>query len=391
MKFSFQQVAIVLFFSLVGFYSCKKLDDEPVRTDITAISRLYVSFANYQDGGESTIKNLMIIDPADTVDLSSSFQYLSPAKGGGPILFNPLARAMFQASANDNILQDTFIRVIPFQNELYGTPGISGNLGYTGFRGVKGLAYYNYSQATGTGTPSSNTAFMLAATNNGNNSSLYAVSSPSGKAGSKGGAKIIDKQINLGGILPSSMTLLEGNGGNEKHLLIAFNSDGTGNGSGFALYTTLKQELIDRPRDTIVNATQFAPALKVYVRGKSNFGSLCYAPNRKLLAITAYSGSGQNAVGEVLFFRDPDNIFKAGAQASNTISADYVVGGTETGLVQPQSVAIDDRIKAGKYFYVSDQYTKKISRFEISAEGNVKPNLAPTYNLTPNYIYLDAR
>ncbi|ULT27438.1 hypothetical protein KUH03_12205 [Sphingobacterium sp. E70] len=146
------------------------------------------------------------------------------------------------------------------------------------------------------------TNFLLAAT--GGNM-LYAISRPEGKGGSTGGSKIIDKQISLGTIIPTSLTLLEGNTAdkNEKLLLVGFENDGTNKGNGFAVYTILKQELIDRPRDTIVAASRFVPTLKVYVQGKTDLGAVSYAPNRKLLAVA--TGEGK----EVLFFRNPKELF----------------------------------------------------------------------------------
>lgn len=129
MKFSFQSFVILFFASIIGFTACKKLDDEPQRTEATLISRLYVSFLDY-DQNNSALKNMMIIDPADTTNLDNIYQYLSPAKGGGPILFDAAARAIFQASVT---AQDTFLQVIPFANEIYGIPGNAGAIGYTGF------------------------------------------------------------------------------------------------------------------------------------------------------------------------------------------------------------------------------------------------------------------
>ncbi|QQT52532.1 hypothetical protein I6I98_20025 [Sphingobacterium multivorum] len=383
MKFSFQSCIILFFVSVIGFTSCKKLDDEPVRTGATLISRLYVSFSDY-DQNNSALKNMMIIDPADTTNLDNIYQYLSPAKGGGPILFDAAARAIFQASVT---AQDTFLQVIPFANEIYGIPGNAGAIGYTGFTNVRGLAYYTYAQQNGT-SGSVTTPFLLAVTNRGaGNSMLYAISTPSGKVGSKGGAPIIDKQINLGTIVPSSLTLLNSitSDSNEKLVLVGFNNEGTENKSGFAVYSQLKQELIDRARDTIVASTRFTPMMKVYINGKTGLGSVSYAPKKNLLAVT--SGS------EVLFFKDPNTLFSG--STDKTVAPDYVIGGANTGLVKPWGVAIDDRTDQGKFFYVSDLTNRTISRFPLVglSEGNVKPDIAAkTYgSLTPNYIFLDAR
>ncbi|QMV69136.1 hypothetical protein HS960_16395 [Sphingobacterium paramultivorum] len=384
MKFSFQSFVILFFASIIGFTACKKLDDEPQRTEATLISRLYVSFLDY-DQNNSALKNMMIIDPADTTNLDNIYQYLSPAKGGGPILFDAAARAIFQASVT---AQDTFLQVIPFANEIYGIPGNAGAIGYTGFTNVRGLGYYTYAQQNGA-SGSVTTPFLLAVTNRGaGNSMLYAISTPSGKVGSKGGAPIIDKQINLGTIVPSSLTLLNSitSDSNEKLLLIGFNNEGTENKSGFAVYSQLKQELIDRARDTIVASTRFTPMMKVYINGKTGLGSVSYAPKKNLLAVT--SGS------EVLFFKDPKTLF-SGATDKTNVEPDYVVGGANTGLVKPWGIAIDDRTEQGKFFYVSDLTNRTISRFPLVSlgEGNVKPDIAAkTYgSMTPNYIFLDAR
>lgn len=384
MKFSFQSCIILFFVSVIGFTSCKKLDDEPSNIGrVTQISRLYISFLDY-DPNNSSLKNMMIVDPADTNNLDNIYQYLSPAKGGGPILFDASAQAIFQASIT---AQDTFIQRIPFANDIYGIPGNAGAIGYRGFTNVKGLAYYTYAQQNGT-SGSATIPFLLAVTNRGVGSSMfYAISTPSGKVGSKGGAPIIDKQINLGTIVPSSLTLVNNSTGdnNQKIVVIGFNNEGAENKSGFAVYTNLKQQLIDQPRDTIVGVDGFSPVLKVYIKGKTKLGPVSYAPNKGLLAVTAGK--------EVLFFKDPTTLF-SGTTEKN-IDPDYVVSGANTGLEEPWGIAIDDRLNEGKFFYVSDLKNRTISRFPLTglSDGNLKPDIAAkTYgSLNPNYIFLDGR
>ncbi|MCS4228293.1 hypothetical protein [Sphingobacterium sp. BIGb0165] len=375
MKFSFQTCVIVLFASLIGVASCKKLDDEPEKGLPTLISRLYISFSDYRTN--NSIKNLMIVDPADTNTLDNTVQYLSPTRGGGPVLFDPNATSIFQASSGA-VTQDTFIQRIPL-DDIYGNPGNASQLGFTGFRNVRGLAYYTYAQQNGTGG-SAVTNFLLAAT--GGNM-LYAISRPEGKGGA-GGSKIIDKQISLGDIEPASLTLLQGNPAdkNEKWVLIGFNDEAK-NRIGFAVYKGLKQELIDRARDTIINKDRFEPALTVYVEGKKDLRAVSYAPNKKLFAVTA----GQ----EVLFFRNPDALFSE--SGNKPIVPDYVVAGSKTGFDIPQGIAIDDRVKSGKFFYVSDYGSKKVLRFNLTDQGgDIEPELTKEYGtLTPNYIFLDAR
>lgn len=377
MKFSFQTCVIVLFASLIGVASCKKLDDEPDVGQVSLVSRLYISFRDYQPNS-SSIKNLFIVDPADTNNLDNIYQYLSPAKGGGAVIFDPDAKAVFQASEG-SIAQDTFIQRIAL-DDVYGIPGNASAIGYTGFRNVRGLAYYTYAQQVGN-TGSSVTNFLLAAT--GGNM-LYAISRPEGK-GSTGGSKIIDKQISLGDIEPVSLNLLQGNTAdkNEKWVLIGFN-DQAKNRIGFAVYKGLKQELIDRARDTIINKDRFQPALTVYVEGKTDLQAVSYAPNKKLFAVATGKG------GEVLFFRNPTELFDG--TGDKTIQPDYVIGGTNTGLEEPAGVAIDDRIENGKFLYISDRKNRKISRFKLEDQGNTAPELTKTYGtMTPNYIFLDAR
>ncbi|MDF2518089.1 MAG: hypothetical protein K0R59_3385 [Sphingobacterium sp.] len=375
MKFSFQTCVIVLFASLIGVASCKKLDDEPEKGLPTLISRLYISFWDYRTN--NSIQNLMIVDPADTNTLDNTFQYLSPARGGGPVIFDPNATSVFQASEG-GVAQDTFIQRVPL-DDIYGKPGDASQLGFRGFRNVRGLAYYTYAQQTGTGG-SAVTNFLLAATSG---KMLYAISRPEGKGGA-GGSKIIDKQISLGDIEPVSLNLLQGNSAdkNEKWVLIGFN-DETKNRIGFAVYKGLKEELIDRPGDTIINKDRFEPALTVYVEGKTDLRAVSYAPNKKLFAITA----GR----EVLFFKNPDALFSG--SGNKPIAPDYVVAGTKTGFDRPQGIAIDDRVENGKFFYVSDYNTKKILRFNLTDQGgDIVPELTKEYGtLTPNYIFLDAR
>lgn len=381
MKFSFQACIIIVFISMIGFVSCKKLDDEPTNEGrITQISRLYISFLDY-DPNNSSLKNMMIVDPADTNNLDNIYQYLSPAKGGGPILFDANAKAVFQASITP---QDTFLQVIPFANDIYGIPGNSGAIGYRGFTNVMGLAYYTFSQQN-SATSATTIPFLLAVTNRGAGSSmLYAISTPSGKVGSKGGAPIIDKQINLGTVVPSSLTLLNGSDNNDKLVVIGFNSDGSGKGSGFAVYANLQQQLINQARDTIIESDKFKPMMKVYIKGRTQLGPVSYAPNKGLFAVT----SGK----DVLFFKNPAALF-SGTTDKTDVEPDYVVGGANTGLEKPWGVAIDDRANEGKFFYVSDLTNHTISRFPLLEEGNIQPNItAKTYgSLNPNYIFLDGR
>ncbi len=375
MKFSFQTCVIVLFACLVGVASCKKLDDEPETGAPTLISRLYISFSDYRSN--NSIKNLFIVDPADTNTMNNTFQYLSPSKGGGPVLFDPNATSIFQASAG-GIAQDTFIQRIAL-DDVYGKPGDASQIGYTGFTAVRGLGYYTYAQQNGN-SGSTVTNFLLAVTGQ---SMLYAISRPEGKGGSTGGSKIIDKQISLGNIVPSSLTLVQGNPDdrNEKLLVIGFNNE-TENKSGFTVYKRLKQELIDRAGDTIVSSDKFKPELTVYVQGKTDLRAVSYAPNRQLFAVTAGK--------EVLFFKNPDALFSGSGE--KTVSPDYIVGGTNTGFVLPQGIAIDDRLENGKFFYVSDVTTKMVSRFNLTDQGNATPELTKVYGtLIPNYIFLDAR
>ncbi|WP_312791037.1 hypothetical protein [Sphingobacterium sp.] len=382
MKFSFQSCIIIFFVSLIGFTACKKLDDEPSRTGTTLISRLYVSFLDY-DPNNTSVKNMIIIDPADTTDLSNIYGYVSPAKGGGVVHFDPNAGAIFQSSV---IAQDTFITRISFANDIYGTPGNAGSIGYTGFSNVKGLGFYTYSQQNGN-SGSVNSPFLLVATGSTARPMLYAISRPEGKVGQKGGAPIIDKQISLGSIVPTSLTLLESNtdNTNNKLVLIGFNSDGTGKGSGFAVYNNLASELIQRANDTIVSAPSFPPIMKVYVEGKTGLGPVAYAPKKGMLAVTAGK--------EVLFFKDPKTLF-SGTQTEKTVVPDYVVGGANTGLEEPWGVAIDDRVEEGKFFYVSDLQKRAILRFPLAGlGGGIQPDIEPkTYgSQSPNYIFLDAR
>ncbi|ULT27437.1 hypothetical protein KUH03_12200 [Sphingobacterium sp. E70] len=65
-----------------------------------------------------------------------------------------------------------------------------------------------------------------------------------------------------------------------------------------------------------------------------------------------------------------------------------MIGGSATGLEEPTGVAIDDRIENGKFLYISDAKNRKISRFKLTDEGNVAPELTQEYGtLIPNYIF----
>ncbi len=180
------------------------------------------------------------------------------------------------------------------------------------------------------------------------------------------------------------MTLLNGSDNNDKLVVIGFNSDGSGKGSGFAVYANLQQQLINQARDTIIESDKFKPMMKVYIKGRTQLGPVSYAPNKGLFAVT----SGK----EVLFFKNPAALF-SGTTDKTDVEPDYVVSGANTGLVEPWGVTIDDRRDEGKFFYVSDLTNHTISRFPLLKEGNIQPDIAAkTYGtLRPNYIFLDGR
>src|SRR5699024_6627883 len=132
--------SLVWLFLSVTFLSCHRDDDEPIQSR-NAISRLYVSYSDYQPNeDEKPYDNVQIIEPSDQESFVLGLKHVSEAKGGAGIHFFPYTGMVFQSEKIDPSAQDTMIYMMSV-----GETGVLNNRGKImnhKLGGIKGLVYY---------------------------------------------------------------------------------------------------------------------------------------------------------------------------------------------------------------------------------------------------------
>lgn len=350
--------------------SCVREDDEPALAKIS-ISRLYVSFEEYQlDESQPPYNNIDIIDRADSITFESSLSYNSGIKGGAGLLFSPVAKSVFQSSANGSgSVNDTSLQVMsvnPQTGALASKALISNGL----LRNVKGLAYHH-----------NNGSENLYVSNIGiapNPSYIYLFQRPSSY---RGKAKR-NQQIALGTLSPWTMAF-KSTDDNEDLLMSV-----TGTKKGIAIFSNILRK--NPAVDSILTETDFPPKAILTIANQGEIRGFSYSVRQNLLAVACYTpaGAGGERVGRILLFENASSLLAASGEQA--IEPTRIITGALTGLKRPLDVAIDNR-EGGKYLYVADADTKIVSRFLITDKDNVAPDQKKQYQLTPVALSLDAR
>lgn len=338
---------LMVFGVLTVFGGCVRNDDEPVLPQ-RPISRLYVSFENYQD--DETLEpyeNLGVIDPADTTEMEVTIDYDSEVMGGTGVHFNPFAGSIFQGSA-----QDTTIRMMTVTD--LGIPKTSGRIGFHELTAIRGLWYHNQSQ-------------MLYVVNNANPTSIYAFHQPLNRNGYAKPTKV----LRLGTIRPWGMAMWGDS------LLLAR----TGQNGGVSMYGKLSQT------DSL--ETDFAPLSTLTVDGATSVRGVAFSEELDLLVLADYGTSSVD--GSVYVIENAKALL---SDPAATVTPTRVIKGTRTGLISPIDVAIDPR-NGKQSIYVADAGGNgAVFRFNLSDNGNVAPNAfidGFTENRIPAGLFLDAR
>ena len=358
----------LLISALLVVTACVRNDDEPEYPK-RPIARLYVSVENYQyDDSKDAIDNVVLIDPADTSEMYVALNHNSEAVGGAGIHFNPFAGRLFQAGYND-----TTIRIM--------TVGELGNLGNTGrignglLRQMRGLAYHQP------------TELLYVASNATDNATggttIYVFHQPMNRNGLTSPDKVLQLQ---GGMRPWSV-LLWGDS------LLVSNSGIEG---GVALYGNLSQV------DSL--APNFQALSNLRIEGATAIRGIAFVDSLDVLVAADFGTVTENGVrtddGKVYVI---EGIKALLAQSTATVSPTRTISGALTGLTGPVDVAIDPRGGAGRRtIFVADRDQHTVSRFPLSASGNVAPegvvNLdvttnpdVPRISRSPFGIYLDVR
>lgn len=362
----------LLFFAIVTcLTSCVREDDEPALSKV-AISRLYVSFSDYQlDAGQPPYNNVDIIDPADSLThFEPSLSYNSSAKGGATILFDPIAKYVFQSSANEGgIVKDTSIQVMKV-NPITGALASNGLISNGLLTRVRGLAYH-YNKGT-------ENLYVADLGEGTRPPSIYLFQRP----GSYRGKAKRNQQISLGKLLPWTMAFK--NAEDNSDLYVAVN----GEKRGIAIFRDILRK--NQPADSVLSETAFPPKAVLTIEDQGVIRGFSYSARQDLLAVACYTQGTAliKSVGRILLFEGAGALLAA--SGDRAIQPTRVITGALTGLEKPLDVAIDNRDGA-KYLYVADGDTKIVSRFLITDKDNVEPNKKKQYTLTPVALSLDAR
>lgn len=361
----------LLFFAIVTcLTSCVREDDEPALAKIS-VSRLYISFSEFQlDESRPPYNNIDIIDRADTLTFEPALSYNSGIKGGAGISFNPIAKFIFQSSANGaGSVRDTSIQVMSVNAET-GAPAYKGLISNGLLTNVKGLAYH-YNKG-------SENLYVSNIGIGSNPSHIYLFQKP----GNFRGKAKRSQEIALGTLTPWTMAFTSTD--DNAMLLMSV----TGEKKGIAIFNGILSKNL--PADSVLTATQFPPKAVLTIANQGEVRGFSYSARQDLLAVACYTaGTGGNAnVGRILLFEKASSLLSA--TGDRAIDPTRIITGSATGLVRPLDVAIDNRDGA-KYLYVADADSKIVSRFLINDTGNVEPNKIKQYTLTPVALSLDAR
>ncbi len=345
--------------ALLAAAGCMRNDDEPEYPK-RPIARLYVSIENYQyDASREDIDNVVLIDPADTSEMYLALNHDSEAIGGAGIYFNPFVSRLFQAGYSD-----TTIRIMNVGN--LGNLGNSGSIGNGLLKQMRGIAYHHPTQ-------------LLYVASLASPATIYGFYQPM----NRNGFTRPDRVLRLGSeISPWSVLLWNDS-------LLVSNS---GSNGGVALYGNLSQV------DSLAPDFQRDLLLEMLVlEGANAIRGIAFVDSLDLLVAADYGvvqGENRSANGKVYII---EGIKAHLANPSATVSPTRTISGALTGLTGPVDVAIDPRGESSRRtIFVADRDEHTISRFPLSASGNVAPEGTVTLDVPENDrrpfgIYLDVR
>ncbi|MEC3881127.1 hypothetical protein [Parapedobacter sp. 10938] len=339
--------------ALLAIAGCMRNDDEPEYPK-RPIARLYVSIEDYQyDASKDDIANVVLIDPADTSEMYLALNHDSEAVGGAGIHFNPFASRLFQAGYND-----TTIRIMTVG--MLGNLGNSGRIGNGLLKQMRGIAYHQP------------TELLYVASAN----TIYGFHQPM----NRNGFTDPDRVLRLGAEMRPWSVLLWNDS------LLVSNS---GNNGGVALYGNLSQI------DSL--APDFQALSNIRIEGANAIRGIAFVDSLDLLVAADYGvvqGETRSATGKVYII---EGIKAHLDKPSSTVSPTRTISGALTGLTGPVDVAIDPRGGTSRRtIFVADRDGHTISRFPLSADGNVAPEGTvsldvPANDRRPFGIYFDVR
>lgn len=345
---------------IFGLYACK---DDGIGPDleIEQISRLYVSFEEYESSDEVPDTNLRVIQPADSSVFAFRENIVSSVEGGGAIYFNPYLRAVFQASVNASKI-DTGYAVV----DVVRNTGLLNNIGMMDSRyynNVKGFVYHGP------------TTSLLLVNGRGADAGIYMVDQPKSRS-SRGDKqpwkKLRNADLDMWGAAFYADRLFTSKLSTPTGLYV------------FENITTIPV----RPSDSVATLN---PTRTLEIRDARNLRGLSYDTIKNVMAIADFGDGETLGTGRILLF---DN-FSTLINGEGAITPTRVITGANTGLIEPFDVALDMR-EAGEYLYVADRTAQKVLRFRYTDNGNVEPDKVIDtstlpYGKKPVGLSLDAR
>ncbi len=381
---------LVLGIVLGTLTGCLRDDDEPIRPT-RPISRLYISTSNFQTNPDlPRFDNVYLVDPADgtTFDVVTS-SFRTNALGGSAIVYSPEAQLLFQSSQNNP--RDDFAVQIFRVDTLRGSLARQGEPNSELLTAIRGMAYHpnrdvlfmpNAAPAASTIPPS--VAGSVLANAGATQSDLYVY----GRVRAKDNASLPTFRMPFPDKTIRSVFVYDINLSPENLQNMTYISTMGGANTEILGYENLPDQLVNSP-DSL--RTNINPKFTLTLPGVTNLLSMTYSPRLDLMIATQFVEGGGS---RILFFE------KFSTHTTNTsITPSRTISGSATQLVNPVSVAVDNR-EGARYFYVADSQAAPtggttlgaVFRFLITDSGDVQPNqVLRIPNRTPVGVSLDAR
>lgn len=342
---SFLVAIVVLGITLIG---CVRNDDEPV-IPTRPISRLYVSYGDFQtDETQDPYPTTMVVDPADSAEMRLGISFHAAfLRGGGGVYFSPNLGVIFQSSLGDSTLQMLSV-------SANGVIGARARIMHEGLNNMRGIWYAQDSDSAwvyvaNVATPSSVFVFNNAIQRNG-------TTRP-------------HKRLELGSIRPWGIAMFDDN------LLVTI----TGDDGGVALYENVSQA------DSV--EIDYTPTATLRLAGANSIRGIAYSQTLDVLVLSDLTDNGK-----IYIFENASTILVGN---NDRVVPTRTITGTNTGLIQPIDVTIDDR-EGAMLLYVANRAATgsnnhSILRFSLSDNGNVSPQTSLALPRTPAGIHIDAR
>lgn len=344
------------------WYACKKADDEPIYPT-APISRLYISFSDLESSETAQYRNVMVIDPADstvgTNQLPAGDTYDTDPKVGMGITFDPTIQRAFQVSRNDSTVK---LFTVNAAGALTPSTSFKDTIN---LREGRAIAYHRASD-------------QLIVTDNAlNASSIHIFSNPLRLTGQRKARKRLLLDVQPYGVALSEKA--------DSSMMVSTQTKRE-------IWRYILSDISKLPDSTVTVAT--GPNSRINIANATDLRGIAYSAALDVLVIadvgTIAQGSSNPVDGSIYIIENALSKFTTGG----TITPDRIISGSSANLADPIDVAIDDRDDKEHYIYVADRSGKRISRFLLSANGNIPPNATRQITnpaLTPEFIYLDAR